>query len=442
MNYIGKILPIEGYYVVVKSPLPVDYAKSLTHLYQPLIGIQAVTLYLTLLHEVELQQKDIPQTHHTLMNYLNLPLDEIYQARLKLEGIGLLKTFENKTDSQNYYTYEVQSPFSPSDFFLDGMLTQLLYHHLGKDKFQLLQEHYTKPSVPKGENITASFSDVFQTFQPQAPINQVKQKKAISSEQEEFIDFTWIEQMLRQRLVPVQRVLTGENKRLIMQMMQLYGLETFEIEKSLLWALTEENILHVEEFKTACHDLFKSKYKQTNIQLTEKQASKTEAPLEEAVTKEDQLVMELERISPKQLLEDLSSGNHASDQDMKVIREVMTTQGLPSPVMNVLIHYVLLQTNMKLSKAYLEKIASHWSRANLKTAKEAMAFAKREARNFQKGNQSASGFRKQASKEIIPEWFKERKKKQPSTSTESTIDKDKEQKEIEALLRQFSSENN
>lgn len=112
MNFIGKILPIEGYYVVVKSSLPVDYAKSLTHLYQPLIGIQAVTLYLTLLHEVELQKEDSPQTHHTLMNYLNLPLDEIYQARLKLEGIGLLKTYENKGEMQNYYTYEIQSPFS------------------------------------------------------------------------------------------------------------------------------------------------------------------------------------------------------------------------------------------------------------------------------------------------------------------------------------------
>ncbi|WP_042223263.1 replication initiation and membrane attachment family protein [Oceanobacillus manasiensis] len=439
MNYIGKILPIEGYYVVVKSPLPEDYAKSLTHLYQPLIGIQAVTLYLTLLHEVELQKEGLPQTHHTLMNYLNLPLDEIYQARLKLEGIGLLKTYENKEETENNYTYEIQSPFSPQSFFLDGMLTQLLYHHIGKDKFELLQEHYTKQFIQKGTNITVSFNEVFQTFQPQAPASHVKSNKE-SASNEEVVDFTWIEQMLRQRMIPAKRVLTGENKRLITQMMQLYDLETFEIEKSLLWALTEDNELNIDEFKTACHDLFKSKYKETDIQLTEKQAP-TQMPTQKVTTKEDQLVMELEKISPKQLLEDLSSGNHASDQDMKVIREVMTTQGLPSPVMNVLIHYVLLQTNMKLSKAYLGKIASHWSRANLKTAKEAMEFAKRESKNLQKGNQSTSTYKKTVSKEIIPDWFKDRKKKQPTTDTEQNIDKEKEQKEIEALLRQFSSEN-
>src|SRR5699024_9328968 len=66
----------------------------------------------------------------------------------------------------------------------------------------------------------------------------------------------------------------------------------------------------------------------------------------------------------------------ASESDMKLIREVMLKQGLKTPVMNVLIHYVLLQSNMQLSRAYLEKIASHWSRANLSSAKEAMEFAK------------------------------------------------------------------
>src|SRR5699024_8958436 len=87
MNYIGKILPVEGYYVQLKDTPPIDFAKSLTHLYQPLIGLEAIMLYQTLLHEVDLQTHDEPdmQTHHTLMNYLDLPLNTIYEARLKLE---------------------------------------------------------------------------------------------------------------------------------------------------------------------------------------------------------------------------------------------------------------------------------------------------------------------------------------------------------------------
>src|SRR5690625_6302426 len=80
-------------------------------------------------------------------------------------------------------------------------------------------------------------------------------------------------------------------------------------------------------------------------------------------------------MSPRQLLEDLSNGSKASERDLKIIRDVMVAQNLPRPVMNVLVHYALMQSNMKLSKPYLETIASHWSRANLSSDKEAMEFA-------------------------------------------------------------------
>lgn len=450
MSDIGKILPVDGYFVLQKGKLPADYAKSLTHLYQPLIGIYAVALYQLLLHEIELQQDEV-QTHHTLMNYLNVPLDEIYRSRLKLEGIGLLKTFENKTADKTVYTYQLEGPFSTEGFFKDDMLAQLLYHHLGNTKFQLLKDHYGEQHpMQKGTNITASFSDVYGTFQPY-------QRDSIMEEVQDtetffgttVIDFTWIRQMLKQRMIPVHKVLTPANGKLMSQMMLLYDLEAYEIEKAVLWALTEENDLNPDEFKEACHDLFKEKYHQTRVKLVEKigHGKQDEPHKGKPVTKEEQLIHELENISPKQLLEDLSSGNHASEQDMKAIREVMTKQGLPAPVMNVLIHYVLLQSNMKLSRAYLDKIASHWSRANLKSAKEAMAFARNEKIRYQKGAAKKQYYRKPVSKEVIPDWFIEHEEKQKEKMLKAqnrepeVIDEEKDKEEIMALLRKHSSKN-
>jgi len=446
MNYIGKILPVDGYLVLLKEYLPVDYIKSLTHLYQPLIGIQAVSLYQTLLHDIDLQQDGAPQTHHTLMNYLDLPLDDIFQARLKLEAIGLLKTYKKSQESNDLYTYELQSPFAPDHFFRDAMLSQLLFHHIGDQKYSMLKNHYLQLTAQdKGRNITAAFSEVFQTFTPSLEAVKGISKKEPLIEQSEM-DFSWMEQMLKQRMIPVGRVLTTENRRLISQMMLLYNLEMHEIDKSVLWALTDENLLDTEEFKSACHDLFKAKNNNKQIKLTEvnvKERREKEESNSRPMTKEEMLIHELETISPKQLLEDLSNGNHASEQDMKAIQEVMTSQGLPAPVMNVLIHYVLLQTNMKLSKAYLEKIASHWSRVNLKTAKEAMMYAKKERERFQKSvNKKSSYNRKQVSKEIIPDWFKEQKHKQKDQSTAVPNGKlTKEQEAIAARLKQYSDGN-
>jgi len=415
MSFIGRILPVEGYKVIFSGTLHVDYTKSLTHLYQPLIGINAIALYYTLVHEIELQKLTDKQTHHTLMSALNLPLDEIYEARIKLEGIGLLKTYKMTSESDVMYTYELISPFTPSEFFNDLMLSELLYRHVGKSKYGLLEANYKeKEEVIEGEQLTVAFTDVFQTFEPHAnEFNELKKTTQTASVPLDTIDFTWIEQGLKRQMIPVEKVLTSWNKAQISQIMHLYDLDLNEIEKSVLWALTDENELDIDEFHAACHDLFKVKHNDVTIELTQKEQIEPKQEVKETkklTTKEEQLTEALETMSPKDLLEDLSSGGHASESDMKLIRDIMSRQGLETPVMNVLIHYVLLQSNMQLSRAYLEKIASHWSRANLTSAKEAMDFAKVQNQPLQDRKRVTKN-----SKEVIPDWFKDRDKKSPAS---------------------------
>lgn len=445
MEFLGKILPVDGYTIKNSGNPPLDYMKSLTHLYQPLLGMEAIMLYQTLLHEADLQESAAVQTHHTLMNYLNIALDDIYQARLKLEGIGLLKTFKKTNNEKNIYVYELRSPFSPEMFFQDAMLTELLYHHIGKDKYIFLQSHFQKQDKQEDtEEITASFHEVFQTFKPTYENNE-----EVSVEKEnrpclvEPINFSWIEMMLKQRMVPTHKVLTENNKKMITEMMFLYDLATHEVEKAILWALTEENILDIEEFKLACHDVFKTKHHQLPIKLIPKvQETEKQTQVKVPQTKEEKLIEHLKTISPKHLLEDLSGGNRASEQDMKIVREVMTAQALPAPVMNVLLHYVLLQSNMRLSKAYLEKIAGHWSRMNFKTAEEAFKFAREGNKKAQEGYSNKRVYhKKQVSNEIIPDWFEDRNKKQ-SKPIETTNDpkSQKEKEEIDALLQQLAGE--
>src|SRR5699024_7429804 len=89
-------------------------------------------------------------------------------------------------------------------------------------------------------------------------------------------------------------------------------------------------------------------------------------------SKTEELINHFERISPKELLEDMSQGGNASGQDLEIISEVSTRQGIPIPVLNVAIHYVMLQSNHQLSKRYLETIVSHWSRLGYTTAKQAV----------------------------------------------------------------------
>jgi len=440
----GSLLPIDGYKVKLPYNLTIDYTNSLIHLYQPLVGIDAISLYLTLLHDKELQEVIIMQTHHSLMNQLNMSLDDIFDARTKLEAIGLMKSSQHCSDEKTFYTYELISPFVPQKFFQDMMLSELLYRHLGKSKFQQLKMFYVKEEHDEeGEDTTASFNDVFQTFKPSQTdivhINKLQSKNEFSMTKVESIDFSFIQQSLERQKINGQQVLTTENKKIIGQLMKLYDLEAYELEKAIQWALTDENRLDIEQLKAGCHDLFQGKYNVANVQLHKKQRLETKNP-RKSLSKEDQMIHRFETITPKQLLEDLSSGRNASEQDMRIVSEVMTEQGLPIPVMNVLIHYVLLQSNMKLSKPYMNKIASHWSRARLTTAKDAINFARNEINRRQTTVKKTTKATKQ--KEIIPDWFKEQKANQKSNpiDTKLTAEEEQEKAEMLAMLQKHAEE--
>lgn len=447
VNYFGELLPVDGFHVTLNVSLPQNYAESLHHLYQPLLGIEAINLYELFIAEAKfmahlsLEQ----QTHHTLMSQLNLPLYLIYEARVKLEAIGLLRTYKRETETEKLFLYEIIPPFTPEEFFQDIMLTELLHRQVGDERFSNLKKHYAKANqTEKGKNITKTFNEVFQTYEPKQDVAKTSVEKMQTKPEIVLVpvDFNIISSALKQRKLPVSRILTDTNRRIITQVANLYDLETYEIEKALLWALTDEHTLDIEQFQAACHDFFKNKQNANNVKLTFtlSENNSTKKISNANRTQIDQLIERFETITPKQLLEDLSEGHHASEQDLKMIRDIMVRQGIPTPVMNVLIHFTLLKSNMQLSRPYMEKIASHWSRAKLKTAREAMEFAKKqlsEPKQSNKRNNRRTQFQK---KEVIPDWFYERKQ-QKEKHEEKPLSKEEQRakEELAAILKKYDS---
>ena len=88
------ILPADTYRVFNRAFIENRKKDLLVSLYQPIIGVSAVNLYLTLYND--LLDNDIESkvySHHHLMSLMLTNLDTIVEARKKLEAIGLLKTF-------------------------------------------------------------------------------------------------------------------------------------------------------------------------------------------------------------------------------------------------------------------------------------------------------------------------------------------------------------
>ncbi|MFD1018994.1 replication initiation and membrane attachment family protein [Thalassobacillus hwangdonensis] len=445
---IGKLFPVDGFMLQLNGIIPRKYNQSLTHLYQPVLGIHAVSLFHTLLNEYELSDPSEMKTHHTLMNHLSLPLDQIYEGRRKLEAIGLLQTYVTQVEEQTVYIYELQSPFSPEQFFNDDMLTALLRHALGGEKYNKLHEKFIDPQQHMLDkvNVTATFEEVFHGYGrsmrivPKASNEKAEHAAKGPNVGEERIDFQWIEQALKEKMYPAQMILSVRNKKVINQMAALYNLSGQDIEKAIGWALNEENQLVLGEFKEACHDLSKTKAPSTGDakDVLDKRVKTGQQEAVNEGSKKEQLIARLERISPRELLEDLSGGNDASDQDLKLVRDIMTEQGLSPGVMNVLVHYVMLKTDMKLSKSYMGKIASHWARKNVTTVRQAMTLAKAEHQKYQQWGKERNVRSSSRKKEVIPDWFKNQKEQQ-MTNQQPQTQRPTNKEEIAARIRRITN---
>ena len=121
---MNGLLPADTYIVKNNTILNNESRLILVKLYQPIIGTVAVNLYFSLWSNLDVSQIiSVAYTHHNLMAMMRIKLDDILEAREKLEAIGLLKTYVKK-GSVNNYIYELYSPLEPYEFFDNPILAK------------------------------------------------------------------------------------------------------------------------------------------------------------------------------------------------------------------------------------------------------------------------------------------------------------------------------
>ncbi|WP_226085465.1 replication initiation and membrane attachment family protein [Mesobacillus sp. S13] len=461
-----ETLPVDQY-IVSSGGLLHDYdRKVLTFLYQPLIGPACLSLYMTLWAELEENRLwSQPVTHHNLMTIMDMNLKDIYHARQKLEGMGLLKTYVRNEEEGRSFIYELQPPLTPEQFFLDGMLNVYLYRKVGKNQFLRLKRFFSDKradSEPGYEEITKAFQDVFLSVPPQALIHN--EDSAADMEAEEGNVFIGREEAakiqidpaefnfdlllggLQESLIP-KKAFTSKVKEAISNLAFLYGIDALKMKNIVLGAVNAENDIDIEELRKAARDWYQFEHQDQLPSLLDRtQPFQHKAGIEKPRTQEEELVVYLEKTSPRQLLIDLTGGAEPSKGDLQIIEEVMFKQKLLPGVVNVLVQYVMLKTDMKLTKGYIEKIASHWSRKKISTVRDAMQLAKSEHKQYLewaegKKTPSSSGKRKPVRKEVLPDWFGKKNEDEPQDQTGSNANPDFEieKKKLEEELKKFKS---
>ena len=425
---INILLPADTYIVVNKTILTDKDRMLLIMLYQPIIGSIATNLFFSLwsyLDKSEILSKE--WTHHHLMTSMRISLNDISEAREKLEAIGLLKTLVKK-DSVNKYIYELYSPLSANEFLNNPILSTTLYNNVGATEYKKIISYYKIPKIVTKDyvDITKRFNEVFESV-PMGSIenmlNDIKSKNNNKLEVQSKVDIDSVLAMIPDELLNIRSV-TKETKELITKLSFIYDLDDNACLDLIRNSLTLRRTIDKDALRKNSRNYyqFENNGKLPSL-LYRNQPEYLRKPTGDTSNKA-KMIYAFETTTPYDFLCSKYKGNNPTKRDLSLLEYLLVDMNLKPGVVNVLIDYVLRINDNKLNKAFVETIASQWVRSNIETVEAAMNLSTKEQKK-------RKAYIKKNTKNIVdtPDWFNQE------------IDEDKANKEdqqkIDDLLNEF-----
>ena len=376
-----KILPADSFVVINKTILSDQDRKIISMLYQPIIGSEATILFFSLwsyLDKLELMSTEY--THHHLMTNMRMRLDEIIEAREKLEAIGLLRTYIKK-DNINSYIYELYSPVEPIEFFNNPILNVSLYNNVGKSDYEDLKQYFKIPklNLKDYEEISCSFSDVFESTN----INNIdgsEDLRKVTSNKLSIVSKIDIDNMVS--LIPDEmfniRTLTKDTKDLIYKLSFIYNLDDEQMSELIRNSINDKKAIDKKELRINCRNYYQVENSGKLPSIIYRNQPEYLRKTIGDTSKRAKMIYQFETTSPYDFLVNKHGGNRPTKNEYEILEYLLIDMNLKPGVVNVLLDYILKTNNNKLVKKYVELISEQWSRAKLETVEDAMEFAEKE----------------------------------------------------------------
>lgn len=415
-------LPADKYKVINKTILSDNDKKILISFYMPIIGCTAVSLYLTLWQDLNIQEECSEELiHHHLITLLKESKENVFKARQALEAVGLLKSYL-KDGNVKEYIYELYSPLLPSEFFNHPILNIVLYSNIGSEEYEkLLSIHQKKRYDYSNYNdVTKKMDEVYKSESFNIS-SDGKDRISGSIGLNSKIDYEKINNAIPKNIMS-EKALNKKTKDLIDNLSFIYNYDTLKMTELIRSSLNEFGMIDKKVLRINARKSYNlsSNNLPTLVYRTQPEYLK-KASGDNSL--HAQIVSMFESISPYEFLKCKNKGATPTSKDLRLVEKLLVELELPPAVVNVLLDYCLRINNNKLTNAYVEAIAGQWKRADLKTAEEAMNFAEKEQKRINKNKKVVS------KKSEEPAWF--------HAHIESDDASKEEQDELNDLLKEF-----
>lgn len=421
------LLPADNFVVLNKSILTEYDKKLIFNLYQPIIGTTATSLYFSLWAYLDKSEIfSIEWSHHNLMTNTKLNLDDIISAREKLEGIGLLKTYY-KPSNINNYIYELYSPLNSYEFFNNPILSTTLKSNIGQQEFEKLINYYSLPkfNLTEYENITCSFNDVYDVIQsPNLNFyDNLKTAQKNNLVLNDKININEILSLIPEDLLDIKKI-NKETKDIVIKLTYIYNFTNEQMQNIIINSIEDKKI-NIDILKHNCEVFYKFENNGNLPSIIYKKQPDYLKKEVKSTSKKSKIIYQFENISPFEFLVSKNKGVKPTTQELNLVSYLLVDLKMMPGVVNVLIDYVLRINENKLTRQFVESIASQWVKSNVKTVEEAMKLAEKEHKKRTKINETKT-IKKQIEK---PDWYEK------NITVNETTDKEKEN--LENLLSRF-----
>ena len=423
------LLPADSYVVINKTILHDEDRKILTNLYLPVIGTDAIMLYFSFWSDLDnslIISNDY--THQKLANSLRMTINEIEEARYKLEAIGLIKTLVKRGNINNYI-YELYSPVSAHEFLSHPILNVILYSNIGKGEYEKLIKTFKIPrfNTSNYEDITKRFNDVFETANMTSydlSLEDIRKYNKLKLNINSNFDFNFLVNSMPKN-IDVNKVFTKEIEELIINLSFIYDIDAVKMSSIIKGCFNERGTINKDELRKSARNYYQ--FDNGGILPTIIDNSQPEylrKPLGDT-SKRAKMIYTFETISPREFLMTVSSGNEPTRRDLKLVEDLLIDYKLKPGVVNVLLDYILNVNEKKLTRGLVETLAGEWQRLGIETVEEAMNVAEKE---FKKRNKKSTKVVEKKDMKA-PDWF----------DKEITKDKvsDGEENMLEELLKEY-----
>ncbi|MGE5704301.1 MAG: DnaD domain protein, partial [Clostridia bacterium] len=389
----NELTPNDRYLVRVIRPISFAEMGFFTHLYLPLIGIEAYSLYHLLLHEVqEASGASAENTHRGLMLMAAMPLDRILSARERLEAMGLMEVYRRENRQRDYYfEYRLKPPLSPKQFFAEDIWPVMLLNQVGNMKYEQIRRKYAdqlacdlEQEYPYEENMTKPFYEVYQTLtaseldvRPGSETDKFMARMeirypaaALDSMYEAQVEDRLSLSSLRLNLpkeLNATEILTNDNIQFFYKLMHFYQMDSWVFGVELAdWTLYKHGRLDSLALRKRLLQKYLGKELQS-VPVQDADVAAGSLPEPGSVG----FVRVCRRYSPLSLLE-LVVGGRVNKTFAERAEALVFTDGLTPEVVNALLLHSLRSTQMELPKTYVETVRDSWKAQQITTVEGAV----------------------------------------------------------------------